>query len=154
MEILKYKSTKYGYTLLELLVVVALITIVLSVGIPSLQIIFNTKEKKELMEFKRDIVFARNSAVVENKIYILSLDNANNGYRILKADKTNIIVKDVQFINGIIMKGNNFNSLTKFLPTGAPSHAGTISMTNRKKQKIEITITPATGKINLYIKDI
>lgn len=153
MEVLKCKSTKYGYTLLELLVVVALITIVLSVGIPSLQIIFNTKEKKELMEFKRDIIFARNSAVVENKIFILSLDNENNCYRILKADKITIIVKDVKFSNGIIMKQNNFNNLIKFLPTGAPSDAGTISMTNRKKQKIEITITPATGKISLYIKD-
>lgn len=153
MEVLKYKRTRYGYTLLELLVVVALIAIVLSVGIPSLQIIFNTKEKKELMEFKRDIIFARNSAVVENKIYVLYLDNANNSYKISKVDKKTAIVKDIQLSNGIKMKGNNFNSSISFLPTGAPSNAGTILLTNRKKQKIEITITPATGKINLYIKD-
>lgn len=153
MEILKHKRTKYGYTLLELLVVVALIAIVLAVGIPSLQTIINTKEKKELMEFKRDIIFARNSAVVENKIFILELNNTNNSYRISKVDKTAKIVKDVKFSNGVKLNKNNFNSCVNFLPTGAPSDAGTISMTNRKKQKIEITITPATGKVNLYIKD-
>lgn len=153
MEILKYKLTKYGYTLLELLVVVALIAIVLSVAVPSLQTIVNTKEKKELMEFKRDIIYARNSAVVENKIYILELNIKNNSYRISKVDKTTKIVKDVKFSNGIKLNRNNFGDTINFLSTGAPSDSGTISMTNRKKQKIEITITPATGKVNLYIKD-
>lgn len=153
MAILSFNNNKYGYTLLELLVVVALIVIVLSIGIPSIQIIFNTKEKAELMEFKRDIIFARNSAVVENSIYILYLDDESNSYKIAKVDKKATIIKDVQLSNGIKIKGNNFNSSVNFLPTGAPSQGGTISMTNRKEQKIEITITPATGKINLYIKD-
>jgi prepilin-type N-terminal cleavage/methylation domain-containing protein len=153
MEKLKQKQGKYGYTLLELLVVLALIAIVLSVGIPSMSIIFNTREKKELMEFKRDIIFARNSAVVENCIYGVYIDLINNSYKIVKEDTKTSIVKDKQFSHGILIISNNFKSSISFSPTGTPNRAGTILLTNRKNQKISITITPATGKINLYIND-
>ena len=77
-------NSEYGYTLVELLVVIALFAIVLSIGIPSTKIIFNTREKKELMEFKRDIIFARNSAVVENCNYILYVYVDRNRYKIAK----------------------------------------------------------------------
>lgn len=145
-------NSKYGYTLVELLVVIALFAIVLSIGIPSVKIIFNTREKKELMEFKRDIIFARNSAVVENCLHVLSIDVPQNSYKILKDDgKSLIVIKSIKFSNGIIIKGNNFNSSMSFYPTGTPNIGGTILLTNRKRQKIEITITPATGKVNLYM---
>lgn len=151
MEVLKYKQIKYGYTLLELLVVVALIAIVLSAAIPSLNIIFNTREKKELLEFKRDIIFARNSAVVENAIYGVYIDIKNNSYKIVKGKEQPTIIKDKQFSHGILIINNNFKNAINFFPTGTPDRAGTILVTNRKKQDIQITITPATGKVNLYI---
>ncbi len=146
-------NRKYGYTLVELIVTISLILIVLSIGMPSVKIIFNIREKKELMEFKRDIIFARNSAVVENCIYILYVDVNKNSYRIAKDNGINAkTIKKVSLSNGIKIKGNNFNGYTKFYPSGAPNNSGTILLTNRKKQNIEITITPATGKVNLYVK--
>lgn len=151
MKTLDKKTCNYGYTLIELLVVLALFAIVLSIGIPSINIIFNTSEKNELVRFKRDIVYARNSAIIENTVYMLYVDKDNNGYKITKVGKTPTLVRDVQFCNGIIIKGNNFNSEVNLYQTGTTSKIGTIELTNRKKQKIEITITIATGKINLYI---
>lgn len=152
MRLLKFKNSKYGYTLVELLAVIALFAIVLTIGIPSIKIIFNTREKIELMEFRRDIIFARNSAVVENCIYILYIDVAKNGYKITKDDGTTAtVVKNINLSNGIVIRGNNFNGSIKFYQNGSPNNAGTILLTNKKKQKIEITITPATGKVNLYI---
>ncbi len=148
----KNYNSKYGYTLVELLVVIALFAVVLSIGLPSVKIIFNTREKKELMEFKRDIIFARNGAVVENCVYILSIDVGKNGYKIIKDDGTSLIViKSIKFSKGVVIKGNNFNGSISFYANGTPNMGGTILLTNRKKQKIEITITPATGKVNLYI---
>lgn len=145
-------NSEYGYTLIELLVVIALFAIVLSIGIPSTKIIFNTREKKELMGFKRDIIFARNSAVVENCNYILYVYVDKNRYKIAKENGLIVtIIKDIKFCNGIIIKGNNFNSIMKFHPNGTPNNAGRILLTNSKKENIEITITPATGKVNLYI---
>lgn len=148
----KNRNSKYGYTLVELLVVIALFAIVLSIGIPSMRIIFNTHEKKELMEFKRNIIFARNSAVVENCTYILYVDAIKNSYKITKDDGTTaIVIKNIKLSKGIVIKGNNFNGTIKFYQNGSPNNSGTILLTNSKKQKIEMTITPATGKVNLYI---
>ncbi|WP_313756434.1 GspH/FimT family pseudopilin [Tissierella sp.] len=145
-------STKKGYTLVELIVTIALLAIVISIGIPSVKVIFNTREKKELMEFRRDIIFARNSAVVENCIYALTIDVNKNGYIITKDSGVGMkIIKNIKFSNGIKIKGNNFNGYTKFYPNGAPNNSGTILLINKKKQIIEITITPATGKVNLYV---
>ena len=144
----KSHSRKRGYTLVELLVVLAILAIVLSIGMPSIRIIFNTSEKKELMEFKRDIIFARNSSIVENCAYTLLLDVEKNGYRIKKENKT---IKNIKFSHGIVLKSSNFGASVYFTATGAPSKAGTISLTNRKKDKIQITINVATGKVNLYI---
>ncbi len=149
MEVLGHKK-KYGYTLVELLVVIALFAIVLSVAMPSFNIIFNTQEKKELMEFKRDIIFARNSAIVENTVYIFSINKSSNSYIIRKEDNKTV-VKEVNLSHGIVIGENNFGGSIKFTPTGSPSIGGTISLTNKKKQKIKITITPVTGQVNLYI---
>lgn len=145
-------SIKKGYTLVELIVTIALLVIVISIGIPSIKVIFNTREKKELIEFRRNIIFARNSAIVENCIYALTIDVNKNRYIITKDNGAGInIVKNIKFSNGIKIKGNNFNGYTRFYPNGAPNNSGTILLTNKKMQIIEITITPATGKVNLYV---
>lgn len=152
MELLKFKNSKYGYTLVELLLIIAIVAIVLSIGIPSIKTISNGREKNELMEFKRNIIFARNSAVVENCIYILYVDVGKNSYIITKDDGTTAsVIKNIKLSNGIVIRGNNFNGSIKFYQNGSPNNAGTILLTNRKKKKIELTITPATGKVNLYI---
>lgn len=149
MEILNNKSNKQGYTLVEVLVVLALITIVLSVSIPSFSLVFNTAEKKELMEFRRDLIFARNKSVIENLIYTVKLNNINNSYQIIRNDKKLSIIKDKELSHGIALKKNNFGNVIDFYPTGAPKIGGSIELRNRKGQRIEITITPATGKVNL-----
>lgn len=139
-----------GYTLVELIVVIALIGIVLSISIPSIKIIFTTSEKKELMEFKRDLIFARNSAVMENKVYSIDLDIVENQYFIRKSNKNGQkLIKKKKFVNGIVLKEDNLGHNVTFYSTGSVEKAGTIRLSNRKNEKIYITITPATGKINL-----
>ncbi len=154
MEILDIKG-KWGYTLIELIVVLALFAIVLCMAVPSTNIIFNTREKNELKTFRRDILFARNSAVAENCFYILALDGENNGYSI---SKESLIkgkqesVKVVRFKDGIKLKEIQLKNIITFKATGSPDQGTTINLSNKKKQKIEITIAPATGSVNLKIK--
>lgn len=147
-------KNKKGYTLIELIVVIALVVMVLSVAIPSFKIILRTAEKKELMEFKRDLMFARNSAVMENKVYYFEIDIVKNEYYISKGkgkNKTNI--KNKKFVNGIVLKSDNIGQFVTFYPSGSPDKAGTIRLSNKKKDNIYITITPATGKINLKFNE-
>lgn len=142
---------KYGYTLVELLVVLALIGIVLSIAIPSINLIFVNFEKKELMEFKRDMNFARNRALMENGVYTIRIDIPGNKYYILEESDKKSVVKEKEFSNGIRFTVNNLDHSISFYPTGSTSKVGTIRLTNKKDQDIEITITMATGKVNLKI---
>ncbi|NLV88640.1 MAG: prepilin-type N-terminal cleavage/methylation domain-containing protein [Tissierellia bacterium] len=144
-------SSKYGYTLLELIVVLSLFAIVFSLAIPSIKSIFINMEKRELMTFRRDIIYARNSAIVENVNYVLFIDKANNSYQIKKQGNKEEIIRNVKFENGIKIVKNNFYNTLRFSPTGSPNRAGSVELTNMNGDVIEITITPATGKVNLYI---
>ena len=148
-------KNKRGYTLIELIVVIALIGIVLSVAIPSFTIMSRTAEKKELMEFKRDLIFTRNSAVMDNQVYYFKINDVENQYTIFKNTKEgkSIIIKKKKLVNGIILKTNNLSNEVAFYPTGSPNKAGTIELSNKKGEKIYITITPATGKISLKFNE-
>ena len=82
--------------------------------------------------------------------YTLYLYPGENRYQIIKISKNITTIKDITLSNGVLIKGNNFNNSVSFSPTGAPNKAGTIFLTNKKNQNIEITIEVATGKVNLY----
>ena len=147
---------KYGYTLLELVVVLALFAIILSISIPSMRAFFISMEKKELMELKRDLASARNSAIIENKTYYFGMNKRDNLYLIVEQDTVKKMNKKVELKSGLKIKNNNMNSLgnlanaIKFTPSGAPEVSGTILLVDSKGKEIKITITPATGKINIY----
>ncbi|MFA7411548.1 MAG: GspH/FimT family pseudopilin [Tissierellaceae bacterium] len=149
MGLLKLRRRKYGYTLLELIVVLALFAVILGISLPGIKTVFISMEKKELMELKRDIVFARNSAIIENMNYIFMVDKANNTYKIRKQGKTSELVRDVKLLNGTIIVSNNFSNSVTFTPSGAPASPGTLMLKNKKGQSIRISITPATGKVNI-----
>ena len=143
-------SKKAGYTLIEIIVVLALIGIVLTVAIPSVNLIFNTSEKRELMEFKRDIIVARNRAVMENRIYILMINIQENRYLITQDHSLNHTIRDKKFSQGISFKSNNIDNSIMFYPTGSPNKGGTIRLTNRNKQDIQISVY--AQKVDLLLR--
>lgn len=111
----------------------------------------NYKERKELREFKNDINYARNRAVVESRLYRIDIRTNNNSYLIIKYSKFPETIKKKEFTNGIKVKSTNIeNDELVFNYSGAPKNAGTIYLENSKGETIEITITPATGKVNIY----
>ena len=151
MGFLKVKADKHGYTLLELIVVIALFAVILSISFPGIKSIIISMEKRELMELKRDIVYARNSAIVENLNYSFMVNKGKNTYSITRQEKVSKIIKKVKLENGIKIVSNNFGNSLTFTPSGAPAGGGTLELTNKKGQSIEISITPATGKVNIYV---
>lgn len=148
------KGKRKGYTLLEILVVLALLSIILSILVLKSGVISSVRERNELNAFRKDILFARNSSIVENCFYILILDEKNNSYIIKKQgiklnEQENF--KTVKFKNGLVLDKNHDKKIIRFYSTGSPDKGNTIRLTNRKKEVIEVSISPATGSVKLKI---
>lgn len=144
---IKSKKTRQGYTLLEILVVLALISIILSIAIPSIKVIGNFEEKKEMKNFRRDIISARNMAIIEGSIYVLTIYEKDNSYIIKSKGE---VIKNIKLAYWEIMPENTLDSKIKFLSTGSPDKGGTIGLKNKRKKITKLTILPVTGKLNVY----
>lgn len=140
-----------GVTLIEILIVISIVSILLMVTILKGSFLKDFKEKQELKEFKYDIEYTRNRAIVESKIYYIEINSKENYYSI--SNYSNIgknIVKKKEFTQGIKLLGTNIrNDEIIFGYSGAPRASGTIYLENGKGEKIEITIVPVTGKVNI-----
>ncbi len=142
-----------GYTLLELIVVIALLAILLTIAVPGVRIIGRFQEKDELKTFRRDIISAKNKAIMEATIYSLHINKESNCYTIKTGySKTSSgnIVKTVKFIHWEFYGENNFDNSIRFLTTGAPDKSGTMRIKNKKGKITRLTISPVTGKLNVY----
>lgn len=141
-----------GFTLLELILCISLFAIILTIPLFKIDVLLNQKEKKELKEFITDINYARNKAIIESTRYSIYIRPDTNSY-VIYQHKSSMqkIVKKKEFTNGIQFKSTNVKDKEIiFTQSGAPSHAGEILLKNKRGEDIKITITPATGKVNIY----
>jgi len=140
-----------GFTFIEVIIVICIISTILTIVILNSTIVLGFKEKRELREFKKDIEYARNRAIVEAKLYTVNINISKNSYTIINySNLGKNIIKEKKFTYGIkLIKTNIFQNEITFSYSGAPLIAGTIYLENRKGEKVEITITPVTGKVNI-----
>lgn len=151
MEVLD-RMSKWGYTLLEVLVVLALFALFSSIAIPSLSMISGIREKNELKEFRRDIIHARNMAVIENKAYYLVLDEEKNSYEIRNGTEKKNIIKKVEFKHGTRIKKGLDKNILFFTNSGRVSGGSkAIYLSNSKGETIELTFAIATGSVYFKI---
>ena len=152
---------KKGMTLIELVTVIAIMSIIMLIAIPKSTIALNFKERSDLMELKRDILYARNMSITERRRYSLDIHPRKNYYCVNRYirdygdDKE--IVKSKVFESNLRIVTVNFNGSNSntfgqllFNTTGAPKMAGNIRLINSKNQDIELTVEVATGKVNIY----
>ncbi|WP_236908727.1 prepilin-type N-terminal cleavage/methylation domain-containing protein [Clostridium sp. Cult3] len=142
-----------GFTLIEVMLVISILGIFLLIPALKGTIASNFKERKELRTFKKDIEYARNRAIVESTMYSVYMNFEDNFYCINKYEDKEVVLKKYEFKNGIKLKGTkNMGNQLAFSYLGIPSKAGTIYLEDKNGDKIEITITPVTGKVNIYQK--
>ena len=142
-----------AFTFIELIMVIGIVLIIASIPMLKANAILNYKEKRELREFKNDINYARNKAIIESKKYFIDIRPYSNSYVIYKGEESRKIVRRKELIHGIkINKTNIKGNEIVFTYSGAPEIAGTIELENKKGKEIKITITPATGKVNIHFK--
>lgn len=81
-----YVKNIKGFTLIEILTVISLIAILLAIPLMRATALSGFKEKRELKEFKNDIEYARNRAVIESNLYTVKIDPSKNSYTISNYD--------------------------------------------------------------------
>ncbi|NLJ78032.1 MAG: prepilin-type N-terminal cleavage/methylation domain-containing protein [Tissierellia bacterium] len=142
-----------GITLVELIMVICIISIILLIPTLRYGSILNNSDKREITEFKNDINYARNRAIIESTIYYVTIIPNSSSYRIYKQESMRRLIKKKNFDNGMIICGNNFggNEIV-FNRSGSPLRAGTVELRGSRGKSIEVTIAPATGKVNIYFK--
>lgn len=145
-------TAKKGYTLIEILIVIALFSILLFICFPSLNLFQDIREKQEISEFKKDLLFARNSAIVENKRYMVYFNYNGNAYTIKKGENSPSI-KNKTFNHGLQLNGGKevVGSFV-FTPSGTTDSGGTIYIDTIRNKSYIITLTPATGRIEIRLK--
>lgn len=142
-----------GITLIELIIVIVIMSIILVISMPKSDILINYKEKKELMNFKNNLVFARNSAILETTMYRIDIYPNENYYIIYKFSDKLERVKREDLKSGLRFEKSPLKRIqVVFNPSGAPWQGKSIFLINSKNEKIKITIAPATGKVYIYFE--
>lgn len=147
-------TSRRAYTLIEILIVLALLSLIVAIAIPSMGIINSIKEKQEFNELKRDLMFLRNKAITENSYYIVNIDIKENRYR-LGVDGNESSIKSKTLNSGLkfIQSSETTAKYLKFSPSGSPSESGTFVVQKRNGDKYGFTIVVASGKLNInFIK--
>ena len=135
-----------GYTIIELIVVLALFSILFSMAVPNFSYFSRAREVQELKEFKRDVLFTRNQAIVKGKVHYLQLEYNENSYSILCEGQ---YIKRVNFNHGITLITNSAVSKITFTRSGIPSQGDAIKLRNSDMQRYNLVVNPVTGKITL-----
>src|SRR5699024_9939361 len=111
----------------------------------------NYREKKELMNFKNNIVYARNNAILESTLYKVEIRPNNNYYIIEKFSDKWERVKREDLESGLRFEADYLERIGVIVnPRGEPRQGASIFLVNRKEEKIKLTIAIATGKVTIY----
>jgi prepilin-type N-terminal cleavage/methylation domain-containing protein len=144
-------TVKRAYTLIEILIVLALISLIMAIAIPSFGIFNTIKENQEFSELKRDLLMSRHKAIVENCPYEVKIDLDKNMYEIYKTNNTNLI-KSKTFESGLkfIRTVDTTTNVVIFSPSGSPSRSGSFVLKKRNGDKYRFAIVVTSGKLNIY----
>lgn len=130
---------KRAFTLIELIVTLAIISLISSVILIKSGLIQKLQEKKEIENLQADINYCREKSLVTGYKYKINIDS--NNYAIKRADD-NEMVKEVYFK---YIKANTKNTFV-FRPTGSVEGASTIYFSSSNK-KYSIIVSPIAGRI-------
>lgn len=143
---------RIGYTLVELVVVIALLAIIMLMTIPNTGLFKALSEDIELKEFKRDVHFARNKAIIDSRIYTIKFLYEENGYRI-QTEATGPSIKIKHFKSGLKLTKERGIPDVKFNSNGTITNSGTIYFSDRNDKKYKMTIPPVRGLIDIKVID-
>lgn len=151
MKIINKSTSSKGYTLIEVLMVIALLSILLAIAIPNMGFYRRIGENQEIRELKKDMLFARNRAIAENRIYFVHFVPSINSYEI-RREAFGPIVKSKTLGKGLLIEDREIGRPIGFTPNGTTIDSGTIYIKSSRGQRYVLTVTPATGRIGIRLE--
>lgn len=142
-------KTFKGFTLIELVITLAITMILLSIGVINFNVRDKIEAREQIKSLALDIKFLKNYAQVNNCKTSIKIED--DGYKLVFGSKT----KAVKFNKLVKLKSTNVRNIN-FTSGGKPSYvdnknsAGTIIYSIGDKKSIKITVQPVTGKVNYY----
>lgn len=138
-----------GYTLLELIITMAIIFVIISIALPKLKLsTYNLKPCG--IKLVQEIRNIRHGSMTESSLYSIILNKDSyyikNGTKIIRIE---VLEKNLQLSDNFNDKTSEYSTI-KFNHNGSPKYAGTIKIKDLESNKyMEITIVPVTGRVLL-----
>lgn len=144
-----------GFTLLELVVVILILAVMALAVAPIIgQVIGGVGIKSEALQLSEDIRYTQHKALSEGQMFRLMLNTSTKQYQVYPLDDTADIRKEIAMgdtVAGISSTFPTDESITyiTYLPTGSPSQAGTITLTNDSGGTISVIVALGTGRVRV-----
>lgn len=143
---------KKGYTLLEVLLVLSIITLILGISFPKTSYFVKIREEQVLENFRKDLLFARNRAIIESRNYKVYFNSIDNSYGI-RPENDPKAVKLTYFTAGIKIDERSPVKSFTFRFNGTTKNSGSLYLRNQANQRIKVKLRPVTGVINIEISE-
>src|SRR5665648_1013684 len=143
-----------GYTLIELMVVVGIISLLLGLGINGLDYLMQwNKLNTAAALLSSELKNTQSMAFYEGIYYKIEFyatfnwPTSLNKYKISK--KENEFYKEIKLDGVELFKTNFTNNRVRFLPNGSPSMGGTVTLKNRRGKILYVIMTPVTARVRV-----
>jgi prepilin-type N-terminal cleavage/methylation domain-containing protein len=136
-----------GYTLIELIVVVAIISLLLGLGINGLDYLIQwNKLNVTAGLLSSELKNTQSRAFYEGGYYKLQFMPSLDRYRIYKQTELidDIILKDIYLFNTNFTDDN-----VCFYPNGVPDQGGTVTLKNKRGKILYVIMTPVTARVRV-----
>lgn len=147
---------KKGFTLLELILVLALISIALGIAINRFSSIDKMRANNEVQNLINDMDFAKIKSITTGNTYEIYF--LENSYIVKREGKefTNSIERNLSYIRFVDFKTANDGNVIKFNPTGTVSYPGTVSIeVDNKTDEVlikELVVRVGGGYVKIRVK--
>ena len=136
-----------GYTLIELMVVVGIISLLLGLGINGLDYLIQlNKLNRAAALISSELKNTQSISFYEGVYYKLQFLPSLDKYRVYRQTELidDIILKDIDLFNTNFTDNNLY-----FYPNGVPSMGGTITLKNKRGKILYVIITPVTARVRV-----
>ena len=136
-----------GYTIIELMVVVGIISLLLGFGINGLyNLIQWNKLNTAAALLSSELKNSQSRAFYGGEYYKLQFWPSLDRYRIYKKTELidDIILKDIDLFNTNFTDDNVY-----FYPNGVPGQGGTVTLKNKRGKILYVIMTPVTARVRV-----